>query len=385
MSSQKLDGPYIVSASPNSKLSTNFKAKEYMATDGSLYVHQDLVAGVQLLRDLVGPMSVNSVRPRAMGKGLGVSLKATDLDTLLASALELKKQGIFSEVLSQSSSAVVVGVQSEGRAKNLKPVFAFDCGLQVVANYETQGDPYQQVTGNFDGAGLSFGVIQFNFKSETLQKLFGMFRVADERALQACFGTEERYDEITRIMAAPASKAIKWGNEISTGRNRSGVSEPWKSCFRAVGKVEEFRNIQMMFAYDRYGRLLMETLAFLEGLSQLRIRNHRCLTALFDMCIQQGGYARAAREIKQRVNTEHPADEIMLTHIVVEERAKKASLKYRADCLSRRLGILYRQPHPVTMNGIKARRVNEKLYLIRDVKVNGVEKYLNPTPLRNTD
>ncbi len=385
MRSQKMEGPYIVSASPNSKLSTNFTAREYMATDGSLYVHQDLVAGVQLLRDRVGPMSVNSVRPRAIGKGLGVTLKTSDLDKLLASALELKKQGIFAEASPQPSSAVVVGIQSEGRATNLKPVFAFDCGLQVVANYETQGDPYQQVTGNFDGAGLSFGVIQFNFKSETLQKLFGMFRMADERSLQACFGTVERYEEIIRIMAAPTSKSIKWGNEISTGQSRSGVSEPWKSCFRAVGKIEKFRNIQMMFAYDRYGRLLMETLAFLEGMSELRIRNHRCLTALFDMCIQQGGYGRAAREIRERVNSENPTDEIMLTHIVVEERAKKASPKYRADCLSRRLGILYRQPHPVTMNGIKARRVNEKLYLIRDVKVNGVEKYLNPAPLRNTD
>ncbi len=57
--------------------------------------------------------------------------------------------------------------------------------------------------------------------------------------------------------------------------------------------------MQMMFANDRYGRLLMETLAFLGGLSQLRIRNHR--------------------------------------------------------------------------------------YLIGDVKVNGVEQYLNRTPLRNTD
>ena len=70
---------------------------------------------------------------------------------------------------------------------------------------------------------------------------------------------------------------------------------------------------------------------------------------------------------------------------MVEERAKKANPKYRADCLSRRLGILYRQPHPVTMDGIKARRVNGKLHLVRDVKVNGVEQYLNPTPLRNTD
>ena len=385
MSSQTLEGPFIVSALPNSRLSPNFKAKEYMSADGSLHVHQDLVAGVQLLRDRVGPMSVSSVRPPDMGKGLGVSLTASDQNKLLASALELEKQGIFFTVSSDATSGVTVGVQNEGRPKNLKPVFAFDCGLQVVANYETQGDPYQQVTGNFDGAGLSFGVIQFNFKSQTLQKLFDMFRAADASRLQACFGTAERYEEILKIMAAPTSKSIKWGNGISTGRNLSAVSEPWRSCFRAVGKVEEFRTIQMMFAYDRYGRLLMETLAFLEGMSQLRIRNHRCLTALFDMCIQQGGYSRAAREIRERVKKENPGDEIMLTHIVVEERAKKANPKYRADCLSRRLGILYRQPHPVTMDGIKARRVNGKLHLVRDVKVNGVEQYLNPTPLRNTD
>lgn len=385
MGSQTVEGSFIVSAPPSFRLSPNFKASEYMSADGSLYVHQDLVAGVQLLRDRVGPLSVQSVRPRAFGKGLGVSLTASDRNELFASAQELEKQGIFSRVSSDASSGVTVGVDNEGRAKNLKPVFAFDCGLQVVANYETQGDPYQQVTGNFDGAGLSFGVIQFNFKSQTLQKLFDMFRAADEKALQACFGTVERYEEIVRIMAAPTSKSIKWGNEISTGRSLSAVAEPWKSCFRAVGKVEEFRTIQMMFAYDRYGRLLMETLAFLEGMSQVRIRNHRCLTALFDMCIQQGGYSRAAREIRARVMAENPGDEIMLTHIVVEERAKKANPKYRADCLSRRLGILYRQPHPVTMDGIKARRVNGKLHLVRDVKVNGVEQYLNPTPLRNTD
>jgi ribonucleoside-diphosphate reductase beta chain len=37
----------------------------------------------------------------------------------------------------------------------------------VTAGFETSGDPYLQVPGNFDGAGLSFGPLQANFKTGT--------------------------------------------------------------------------------------------------------------------------------------------------------------------------------------------------------------------------
>lgn len=128
----------------------------------------------------------------------------------------------------------------------------------------------------------------------------------------------------------------------------------------------------------------MATLAFLEGLSQIKIRNHHCLTALFDICIQQGEHYRVARQIRRHVELEQPGNEIQLTQIVVEERAKKATKKCRVDYLCRRLGIRFRQPRRVTLDGEFSLRVNQKLYLLEDDRVSGVGGYLHPPLLRNT-
>jgi hypothetical protein len=381
MSSITYDGQMIIKANSRSRLTPNFRASEYYGKDDSIYIHRDLVAGVQVLRDLVGPLSIASVKPRSIAKGHGVTVKATDKAALLKAAKALKAQGHFFAVEQLGSSIVLLTVSPTARP--IKPVFAFDTGLQVVANYETTADPYSQVTGNFDGAGISFGIIQFNFLSGTLQELFRLFRSADSAALQNCFRRESSYAELWRAVDGSVPKAVHWGNSISIGASKHKVAKAWTSDLTRVGRIEHFRLIQMEFAYDKYGRQLMSTIAYLQGLTGLKIRNHRCLTALFDMCIQQGGYHKAAREIAQRVKREAPADELALTHIAVEERAKKARKQYQADCLSRRLGILYREPRKITLNHVTSRRVNKKIYLVKNNRVSGVEKYLSPAILRD--
>lgn len=380
MSSVTYDGQMIIKANSRSRLTPNFRASEYYGSDDSIYIHRDLVAGVQILRDLVGPLSIASVKPRGIEKGHGVTVKASNKAALLTAANALKTQGHFSTIEPRASSVLLTVSPT---ARPIKPVFAFDTGLQVVANYETTGDPYSQVTGNFDGAGISFGIIQFNFLSGTLQELFRLFRNADSTALQNCFTRKGSYAELWRAIDGSVPKAVRWGDSISTGSAKHKVVKDWTNELKKVGRIEGFRLIQMEFAYDKYGRQLMSTIAYLQGLTGLKVRNHRCLTALFDMCIQQGGYHKAAREIAQRVKREAPADELSLTHIAVEERAKKARKQYQADCLSRRLGILYRKPRKITLNNVTSRRVNNKIYLVKNNKVSGVEKYLSPAILRD--
>ena len=94
------------------------------------------------------------------------------------------------------------------------------------------------------------------------------------------------------------------------------------------------------------------------------------------MGVQQGGYQKARSEIITRVFDEQPTDEFALTRIVVEERAKKASKRWRADCLSRRLGILEREPVSVSLDGQRSRRSNPRFYLVRNSPVRGVDDYL---------
>ena len=383
MAKIKYEDDIIINAASSTRLTPNFKAKEYHDPKGSLYVHRDLVAGVQLLRDSVGKLAIANVQPKGVAKGFGVTVTGDDDEQTLKVAKKLISNQVFTNAVKLASSGVVVSVAEKAKNSGIKPVFAFDCGLQVVACYETQGDPYQQATGNFDGAGMSFGVIQFNFKSKTLQELFAKFQQADEERLQACFSSNAQYAELCKVITGPTSKAIAWGDSISTGKNKHKVISEWNKSFRAVGRVNDFRQIQMEFAYDRYGKLLMATLAFLEGLSTVRIRNHCCLTALFDMCIQQGGHYKATKEIRHRVLEENPQDEFTLTAITVEERAKKANPAYRADCLSRRLGILHREPKRVTLEGKTSQRSNAKLYLLRNRNVNGIDNYLHPPILKD--
>ena len=260
---------------------------------------------------------------------------------------------------------------------DIKPETAFDCGLQVTAAYETSGDPYQQVTGNFDDAGLSFGPIQCNLLSGTLQEIFRRFRGDNEKKLKACFADNETdYKVFWSILNGSTRKAVSWADTQSTGRGKHGFKQPWKGYLQAVGREPVFRQIMLVYAYDKYGKRVLSVLSFLQGISPLKITNLRCLAALYDMCVQQGSIAKAVDEIRNRVFNEMPADEFALTRIVVEERAKKASQRWRADCLSRRLSILERQPVRVVMNGQTSTRSNPGFYLLRNSRVKDLSDYL---------
>ena len=113
----------------------------------------------------------------------------------------------------------------------------------------------------------------------------------------------------------------------------------------------------------------------MKGISPVEVNNLRCLAALYDMGVQQGGFEKARSEIITRVFHEQPTDEFALTRIVLEERAKKASKRWRADCLSRRLGILDREPVRVSLDGHVARRTNPSVYLLRNSPVGDVDIY----------
>ena len=48
------DNEFIVGGSANSRLTPNFKLKEFLKPNGKIFVHRELVAGLQLLRENLG-------------------------------------------------------------------------------------------------------------------------------------------------------------------------------------------------------------------------------------------------------------------------------------------------------------------------------------------
>jgi hypothetical protein len=374
------DNEFIVGGSANSRLTPNFKLKEFLKPNGKVFVHRELVAGLQLLREnLDASISIDQITPSAVfnpaADGLGIVVTAEDADRLDKEARKLIKSGYFSRADRQGTQ-FYLEISDPGNLPAITPTSAFDCGVKVTAAFETSGDPYLQVTGNFDEAGLSFGPIQCNLKSGTLQELFRRMRGEDEARLKRCFGNEADYLAFWQILDGSRAKAIKWADQLSTGTTKHGFSQPWKGYLQAVGQEPLFRDVMLRYAYDKYGKLLMSALAFLNGLSPIKITNLRCLAALYDMGVQQGSLQKAYNAVRRRVTREQPTDEFALTRIVVEERAKTALPRWRADCMSRRLCILERQPVSISLDGQTSRRSNGSSYLLRNSPVKGLEKYL---------
>jgi hypothetical protein len=375
----KYDNDTIVDGPANCRVTPNFKLSEYAGANGRVRIHRELAASVQVLRDCFGAaVSVAGVAPAGgLGKGLEgrfVWLKANDLAALEAVARKLEKEGHFVRV-EASGGKLYVEMPDPDQLPALLPERALDLAIAVTAGFETSGDPYLQVTGNFDGAGLSFGPLQVNFKTGTLQELFRRFRAHDEARLRTCFGP--LWPEWQRVLRLPSRvRQVAWADALSRGARKTGFDPRWKAALQAVGSEPVFRHEMLRYAYDTYGRKLIVALSWLRGLVPLRISNVRCLAALYDLCVQQGSLDKAHDAIRRRVQREQPQDEFHLTRIAVEERGRKANPRWRADCISRRLCIIERDPVRVVESGQTAERDNPNLYLLRNVPVSQVERYL---------
>jgi hypothetical protein len=202
----KYDNDYIVGGPANCRVTPNFSLSEYAGTDGKVRIHRELVASVQVLRNSLGAaVSIAGVAPAGgLGNGLEgrfVWLKADDIAALEATARNLMKDGHFVRVEPRGGQ-LYVEMPDPDHLPPILPDRALDLAIAVTAGFETSGDPYLQVTGNFDGAGLSFGPLQVNFKTGTLQELFRRFQARDENRLRTCFGP--LWTEWQRVLRLPS-------------------------------------------------------------------------------------------------------------------------------------------------------------------------------------
>lgn len=375
----KYQDDYLVGGPARAAVTPNFTLSEYAGADGKVRVHRELVASVQMLRDALGaPLGIAGVAPAgALGRGLEgrfVWLKADDLAALEKAARQRMAEGDLAQVQLQGRQ-LYAEMPDPARLPALAPQKALDRAIAVTAGFETSGDPYLQVTGNFDGAGLSFGPLQVNFKTGTLQELFRRFQARDELRLRAAFGP--LWGEWQRVLRLPSRvQQVAWADALSRGPRKADFDPRWKAALQAVGRETALREEMLRYAYDTYGRKLVVALSWLRGLTPLRIGNFRCLAALYDLCVQQGSLDKAHDAIRRRVQREQPRDEFHLTRIAVEERGRTASPEWRADCISRRLCILEREPVAVAESGQTAQRDNPNLYLLRNAPVNQIERYL---------
>jgi len=207
----------------------------------------------------------------------------------------------------------------------------FDRCLQLTADFE--GHSYGKVVGNFDNAGLTWGIIGFTLLHGEIEKLLKQIKEEHPAIYAASLG--DLADEIEAVFARGKAEQIAWADSVSTGRNRYGVEAKWQEAFERLGSYPEVKAMQRQRAYDAYWTRAVS------DAQRFGVRTEMGLALCFDIAVQNGGIDHGGEE--QRITywiERHPgSEERDLRSRIAEVIADGSVPKYREDVLKRKLTL----------------------------------------------
>ena len=191
-------------------------------------------------------------------------------------------------------AAVAGGSQPKGHR--------MDWVARVIARVSRHEGGYESLNRNTDGAGLSFGILQWAQKPGSLGALLVAMQQADPEAFARIFGASWQKLLTTTKSGSLASV----GGEVLWKR-------PWTTRFKEAGQYELFRAVQRRMAQQG-----IHFRGAIDAARILGIATERSMALFFDTAVQQG--AGAATKVARQV----------LTH---RQRASQAGMSY-ADVLA---------------------------------------------------
>lgn len=140
-----------------------------------------------------------------------------------------------------------------------------------VAHTESRGD-YGAQNKNLDGAGLSYGLIQWTQKSGNLGRLLQLMQARDPTAFDAIFGPDA-----ARLVTTTTSASS------SVRMSLALWAEPWTSRFATAGRHPAFQAAQLEAATASDHWRAAVSIAEVFG-----VWTERAAVLFFDRCVQQG-------------------------------------------------------------------------------------------------
>jgi peptidoglycan hydrolase-like protein with peptidoglycan-binding domain len=201
--------------------------------------------------------------------------------------------------------------------------------LQLTAALEGHGFTLAQ--GNFDGAGITWGIVGFTLKHGELAKI--VLKVFDTNPALVRRAFEGNTEELIETLNSPKAVQIRFADSISVGTTKTTIKEPWRSGFRAFGEIAEVQALQLELADEDYGRPAAET----ANTFGLKTELGRALA--FDIHVQNGGIKPSARKEITTALAEHPITTERELRIIIANAVADASTSFREDVRSRKLTI----------------------------------------------
>lgn len=217
--------------------------------------------------------------------------------------------------------------------------------LQLTAAWEGTG--YGGSNGNFDGAGITWGVVGFTWRNGELQGILEEIREKFPVIFSACFGPLEA--EIVSVLGQSREDQMRWAQRISF-HNGEEISPRWASAFGALGEHLEVRQIEDQHAHDRYWAAAERMIDAFD----LETDAGRALA--FDIVVQITVSSAAIAEMKQKMG--RGMSELERMRVIATVIADHAADRWHDDVLLRKMtfvsgrGVVHGDRYDITCWGI---------------------------------
>ncbi|MBW8879447.1 MAG: chitosanase [Acidobacteria bacterium] len=205
-----------------------------------------------------------------------------------------------------------------------------DRALGLTAHFEGHGFTLAQ--GNFDGAGITWGIIGFTLSGGELKGIIQEILESKPELVRQAFGA--RTDQLLGVLKLPMKQQIAFADSISLGASKARLAEPWRSAFRTLGEFPEVQEIQLQHVDEDYFQPALQTA------KDFGLKTELGTALAFDIHVQNGGIKAAAREQIRKELAAHPvAAERDLRIIIAHAVADKANPQFRDDVRERKLTL----------------------------------------------
>ena len=196
--------------------------------------------------------------------------------------------------------------------------------LQLTGDWEGTG--YGEANGNFDGQGITWGVVGFTWGNGELQRILGEVRTLYPAVFTKTFGSLE--PEIVNVLGQPLASQMAWARSISTnGGNK--IALRWASAFKALGAAPEVQRIENHHAQHYWD-------AGAQLAADFGLQSEPGLALCFDIAVQNRLTHDLIADVRRAIGSPgmSEADKMRaIAHVV----ASHANPKYYTDVLTRKM------------------------------------------------
>lgn len=202
--------------------------------------------------------------------------------------------------------------------------------LQLTADFEGHG--FQKIVGNFDDAGLTWGIIGFTLKHGEIQKILEQVQQKYPSLFDQAFGPLGA--KLMGIFQESRQAQIDWANDISIGVNKYRLEQKWEDAFERLGEFPEVQEIQLQRVKKYWDIALRDSERF-------ELETEMGIALCFDIAVQNGGidFSREEQRIRRWLNDNPAATDRDKRMHIADVVAENSRPKYIEDVRERKRAI----------------------------------------------